>query len=39
MLDLDETLVHCVDEGEPADMHVVVRLPMGGLIIVFILIR
>ena len=30
VLDLDETLVHCIPEGQPADVHLVIRLPSGG---------
>lgn len=29
VLDLDETLVHCVNEGEPADVHLIIRLANG----------
>jgi hypothetical protein len=35
VLDLDETLVHCVNDGESADVHLAIILPQGDLNIVF----
>lgn len=38
-MDLDECLVHCVDEGEAADVHLVINLPDGELLTAGVNIR
>jgi hypothetical protein len=36
VLDLDECLVHCVNDGEPADVNLTIDLPNGEIVPVFL---